>query len=29
MLFDGGVWFDLKDNLFKMWYADRFREGIC
>ena len=29
MLFDGGVWFDPKDELFKMWYAAGFRDGIA
>lgn len=29
VLFDGGVWFDPKNQLFKMWYAGGFRDGIC
>ena len=29
VLFDGGVWFDAKDQLFKMWYAAGFRDGIA
>jgi hypothetical protein len=29
VLFDGGVWFDPKDRLFKIWYACGFRDGIC
>src|SRR5271165_5495157 len=29
VLFDGGVWFDPKDQMFKMWYACGFRDGIC
>ncbi len=29
VLFDGGVWFDPKDQLFKMWYAAGFRDGIA
>lgn len=29
VLFDGGVWFDPKDRLFKMWYAAGFRDGIA
>ena len=29
VLFDGGVWYDPQDRLFKMWYAGGFRDGIC
>ena len=29
VLFDGGVWYDPKDQIFKMWYAGGFRDGIC
>ncbi|MGB8166340.1 MAG: hypothetical protein WCF18_02545 [Chthoniobacteraceae bacterium] len=29
VLFDGGVWFDPQDRLFKMWYAAGFRDGIA
>jgi hypothetical protein len=29
VLFDGGVRFDPKDQLYKMWYACGFRDGIC
>lgn len=29
VLFDGGVWFDPADRLFKMWYAAGFRDGIA
>ena len=29
VLFDGGVWFDPKDQLFKIWYTCGFRDGIC
>lgn len=29
VLFDGGVWFDPQDQLFKMWYAAGFRDGIA
>ena len=29
VLFDGGVWFDPQDRLFKMWYHAGFRDAIC
>jgi hypothetical protein len=29
VLFDGGVRFDPKDQLFNMWHSCGFRDGIC
>ena len=29
VLFDGGVWYDPADQVFKMWYVGGFRDGIC